>query len=292
MKRITRFHIAVVLCLALALSAAAPAVAHAQEGNPPMSAACVAALAALNSYYQGEISKAEADAAVARCEAETQGNQGDGPGQGDQGQGNQGQNVQASHETTSNQNQYDTPVDRGGQDSSSLPPLPLSAVSAWVVDQINNPPSDLHTYGLDLLRHLRNGNNRCFNSHILVQIPLHFPGVDVNRHWAHQRVKIKNPFRGSTECTGGADPKADNIALWANPENRPPGRCEVAPRRSDEDVPINPGDEIRSWAVWLIAPNLMTGEFLRDPIATGDNKEDMLQFMEGVDCSVLFFNRP
>ena len=278
MKRITRFHIAVVLCLALALSAAAPAVAHAQEGNPPMSAACAAALAALNSYYQGEISKAEADAAVARCEAETQGNQGDGPGQGNQGSGNQGQNVQASHNVADSQNQFDTPVARGGQDSSSLPPLSLSDVSAWVVANIES------------IRYLR--GIRCENSHMLVQIPLHFPGVDVNRHWAHQRVTIKNPFRGSPECTHGADPKADNIALWANPENRPPGRCEVAPVRPDENVPLNPGDEFTRWAVWLIAPNLMTGEFFRYPISTGATKESQVQFLEGFDCSSRSFNRP
>ncbi|MDE0121298.1 MAG: hypothetical protein OXS33_06145 [bacterium] len=93
MKRTIRLPIVVVLSLALAMSAVAPAVTLAQEGTSP---ACAAAYAALARYYAGEITKAEADAAVALCEAESQGDPpgGDPPGDGqggvDQGGGGQG----------------------------------------------------------------------------------------------------------------------------------------------------------------------------------------------------------
>ncbi|MDE0122565.1 MAG: hypothetical protein OXS33_12690 [bacterium] len=84
MKRIVGFHIFIIFPLALALSAVAPAVVLAQE--EATSPGCADAVALLGGYFEGETTRAEVDAAVERCAAETRGAQGGSQG-GGQGQG-------------------------------------------------------------------------------------------------------------------------------------------------------------------------------------------------------------
>ncbi len=110
MKRTIRLPIVVVLSLALAMSAVAPAVTLAQEGTSP---ACAAAYAALARYYAGEITKAEADAAVALCEAESQDPPGDGQGGGSppgDGQGGGGQGGGGQGQPPQNHDEFGAPT--------------------------------------------------------------------------------------------------------------------------------------------------------------------------------------